>query len=135
MTIARTTGLMVVSASMALVATHAMASIAKDSDQVLEVRSTELNPDLKARIDSAIAKKDVKMAVANAFPLISSKFGTGNESLTKKYFSGNNILVAQATTGSDDFSQQNNIDVPSVTCYSNCHDACHDACHGSRGWR
>lgn len=135
MTISRTTGLMVVSASMALVATHAMASIAKDSDLVLEMRSSELNPDLKARIDSAIAKKDVKLAVANAFPLISAKFGTANESLTKKYFGGNTILVAEASASSDDFSQQNNIDVPSVTCYSNCHDACHDACHGSRGWR
>jgi hypothetical protein len=135
MTTARTTGLMVVSASMALVATHAMASIAKDSIVVLEVRSAELNPDLKARIDAAIAKKDVKLAVANAFSLIASKFGTGHESLTDKYFKGNNILVADATARSDDFSQQGNVSVPSVTCYSNCHDACHDACHGSRGWR
>lgn len=133
MTVARTAGLMVVSASMALVATHAMASIAKDSDAILEIRAADLNPDLKARIDAAVAKKDVKIAVANAFPLISEKFGTNNESLTQKYFKGNNILVAQAR--SDDFSQQGQIDVPSVTCYSNCHSACHDACHGSRGWR
>lgn len=132
---ARTASMIVVSASMALVATHAMASIAKDSDRVINIAKVELSPELQAKIDSAVAKKDVKQAVAGAFSLLSTKFGEGNESLTKKYFSTDDILLAAASPRADDFTGNGNIDVPSVTCYSNCHSACHSACHGSRGWR
>lgn len=132
---ARTTSMIVVSASMALVATHAMASIAKDSDRVINIAKVELSAEMQAKIDAAVAKKDVKQAVAGAFSLLSTKFGEGNESLTKKYFSTDDILLAQAAPSADDFTGAGNIDVPSVTCYSNCHSACHSACHGSRGWR
>lgn len=131
----KSASLVVVSASMALVATHAMASVAKDSDKIINIARVELAPEIQAKIDAAVAKKDVKKAVAGAFSLLSSGFGYGNESLTKKYFSGNDILLAQARPSSDDFTGSAGIDVPSVTCYSNCHSACHSACHGSRGWR
>jgi hypothetical protein len=132
--------MIVVSASMALVATHAMASIAKDSDRVINIAKVELSPEMQAKIDAAVAKKDVKQAVAGAFSLLSAKFGDGNESLTKKYFRTDDILLAATLplVMSDDFSGNGNVnvpDVPSVTCYSNCHSACHSACHGSRGWR
>ncbi|NTF17263.1 hypothetical protein G6L37_02305 [Agrobacterium rubi] len=131
----RTASLVVVSASMALVATHAMASVAKDSSDVINIAKVDLSPDIQAKIDAAVAKKDVKQAVAGAFSILSTKFGYGNESLTKKYFTGNDILLAAARPGADDFTGDTGIDVPSVTCYSNCHSACHSACHGSRGWR
>lgn len=127
--------MIVVSASMALVATHAMASIAKDSDRVINIAKVELAPEIQAKIDAAVAKKDVKQAVAGAFSLLSTKFGDGDLSLTSKYFQTDDILLAAATPKSDDFTGSGNIDVPSVTCYSNCHSACHSACHGSRGWR
>jgi len=132
---AKTASLVVVSASMALVATHAMASVAKDSDRIINLAKVELSPELQARIDAAVAKKDVKQAVAGAFSILSTKYGSGSESLTSKYFSGNDILLAAAEPRADDFTGQGYIDVPSVTCYSNCHSACHSACHGSRGWR
>jgi len=131
----KSASLVVVSASMALVATHAMASVAKDSSDIISIARVELSPEIQARIDAAVAKKDVKQAVAGAFSILSSKFGYGNESLTKKYFSGNDILLAAASPSADDFTGAAAIDVPSVTCYSNCHSACHSACHGSRGWR
>jgi hypothetical protein len=132
--------MIVVSASMALVATHAMASIAKDSDRVINIAKVELSPEMQAKIDAAVAKKDVKQAVAGAFSLLSAKFGDDNVSLTKKYFHGDDILLAATLpqVSSDDFTGNGNINipgVPSVSCYSNCHSACHSACHGSRGWR
>ncbi len=132
---ARTTSMIVVSASMALVATHAMASIAKDSDRVINIAKVELSAEMQAKIDAAVAKKDVKQAVAGAFSILSTKFGEGNESLTKKYFSTDDILLAQVAPRADDFTGTGKVNVPAVTCYSNCHSACHSACHGSRGWR
>jgi hypothetical protein len=137
---AKTASLVVVSASMALVATHAMASVAKDSDRIINLAKVELSPELQARIDAAVAKKDVKQAVAGAFSILSTKFGSGSESLTSKYFSGNDILLASTLplVKSDDFTGSGAVGVPgvpNVTCYSNCHSACHSACHGSRGWR
>lgn len=137
---ARTASMIVVSASMALVATHAMASIAKDSDRVINIAKVELSLEMQAKIDAAVAKKDVKQAVAGAFSLLSAKFGDDNVSLTKKYFHGDDILLAATLpqVSSDDFTGNGNINipgVPSVSCYSNCHSACHSACHGSRGWR
>lgn len=129
----RTTSMIVVSASMALVATHAMASVAKDADRPIHLSTIELAPELQAKIDAAIAKKDVRQAVASAFSLLSNKFGDGNVSLTRKYFHGDDVLLAAAS--SDDFSGTGDINTPIVTCYSNCHEACHSACHGSRGWR
>lgn len=131
----KTASLIVVSASMALVATHAMASVGKDSDRIINIASVELAPELQARIDAAVAKKDVKQAVAGAFSILSTSFGVNNESLTRKYFSGDDILLAAAQPKADDFTGSGNINVPAVTCYSNCHSACHSACHGSRGWR
>lgn len=132
---AKSASLVVVSASMALVATHAMASVAKERSDVISIARVELSPEIQARIDAAVAKKDVRQAVAGAFSILSTKFGYGNESLTRKYFSGNDILLAAASPRSDDFTGAAGIDIPSVTCYSNCHSACHSACHGSRGWR
>jgi hypothetical protein len=137
---ARTASTIVVSASMALVATHAMASIAKDSDRVINIAKVELDPDIQAKINEAIAKKDVKQAVADSFSILSTKFGSNNESLTNKYFKSDDILLAAThqLQKADDFTGSGNVgvpDVPSYTCYSNCHSACHSACHGSRGWR
>ena len=132
---AKAASVIVVSASMALVATQAMASVGKDSAAVINLVTPHLDPALQARIDAAVAKKDVKQAISSAFSILSTKFGENNESLTRKYFSEDNILVAGLAPGADDFSVGGTVNVPKVVCYSNCHSACHSACHGSRGWR
>jgi hypothetical protein len=124
----------VVSASMALVATQALAYVAQNSEGVVEVEKVSVDPELEARIEAAVAKQNVKQAVSASFSVLASRLGTGNTSLSAKYFPNAEGMVAQAS--SDDF-------VGGAGCYSNCHaachsachSACHGACHGSRGWR
>jgi type II secretory pathway pseudopilin PulG len=119
----------IVSASMAIVATQAMAyfaSAGKDS-KAIEAANSE-NEQLRAAVKAAVAKRDVRMAINSAFDALSSSFGDANgDSLAKKYFPDGNVRLAQTS----DFTSGR----ADAYCYSNCHSACHDACHGSRGWR
>jgi hypothetical protein len=117
----------IVSASMAIVATQAMAYFAgagKDSRAVEASHSD--NEHLRNAVKAAVAKRDVRMAINSAFDALASSFGDADgDSLAKKYFPDGNVRLAQT----NDFT--NGV----ANCYSNCHSACHDACHGSRGWR
>lgn len=124
----------VVSVSMAIVATQAMAAVAKDSKDVISFGESEADDALQAKMDAAVAKRDVRQAVSEAFSLLASSFGEGNVSLSAKYFPGAEGVVA---VGSDDFTQGIGTCYSNChsACYSNCHSACHSACHGSRSWR
>lgn len=126
----------VVSVSMAIVATQAMATVAKDSNGVINFGDAEVDPALQAKMDAAVAKRDVRQAVSEAFSLLASKFGENNVSLSAKYFPGAEGQLAQ-TARSDDFTQGVGTCYSNChsACYANCHSACHSACHGSRSWR
>jgi len=133
----------VVSVSMAIVATHAMAAVGKDSQTVIALDSVEADLELQAKIDAAVAKRDVRQAVAEAFSVLATSFGDDNQSLSAKYFkdAAGQVAVNHGLVDSKHFESAN----PGVTpncysnchgaCYQNCHDACHSACHGSRSWR
>lgn len=116
----------IVSASMAIVATQAMAYFAgaKKDSKAIEA-STSANEQLRNAVKAAVAKRDVRMAINSMFDALASSFGDADgDSLAKKYFPDGNAKIAQMY----DFTN-------GISCYSNCHSACHAACHGSRGWR
>lgn len=116
----------IVSASMAIVATQAMGYFAgakKDSKAI--AASASANEQLRNAVKSAVAKRDVRMAINSMFDALASSFADANgDSLAQKYFPDGNVKLAQTY----DFTN-------GISCYSNCHSACHSACHGSRGWR
>lgn len=127
----------VVSASMAILAVHAMSVVAKHSDGVVNVPDVKTTDDIAAKIDAAIAKKSVRDAVTASFGLLASKFGSEQISIGEKYFPGafDQVQLAQAA-GSADFTTKGCYAATDVTgCHAACHTACHKACHGSRSWR
>jgi len=132
-------GATVVSASMAIVATQAMAYVAQNSQvPLLLEQGHEVDAELKERIEVAVGKRDVRLAVSEAFSVLASKFGDESGSLTAKYFPKDELPR---------FAQTQDFTLDGGSCYSNCysnchnachsacHSACHYACHGSRGWR
>lgn len=129
----------VVSVSMAIVATQAMAHSGFQSQQVLSIDASEpLDDTLKSRIEVAVAKEDVRKAVSEMFSVIANHFGENELSLAGKYFGEAGVEDKNLQTASfDDFSSGVGGCYANchVACYANCHDACYSACHGSRGWR
>jgi len=121
----------IVSASMAIVATQAMAyfaGVGKDS-RAVEV-STSDNEQLRSAVKAAVAKRDVRMAIQSMFDALARSFGDPNgDSLAQKYFPHRNIEYAQKA----DFT--NGVSTCYGNCYTNCHSNCYAACHDSRGWR
>lgn len=133
----------IVSVSMAIVATQAMASVGDVSTDVVSIDNSPIDADLRAKIDAAVAKRDVRQAVSDAFSVLATSFGEGNMSLSGKYFSNEEVDVAiyhSPLEQSKDFNADPNA-IPHCysnchsACYSNCHEACHQACHASRSWR
>ena len=117
-----------ISASIALTATHAMASI---NHEVIEIPGLQsLAPENTAQMEKAISKSHVRDAVNQIFNTLANNFSEEGVVLNDKYFNDpelrHQMLAAADTSDSTNaFSD----------CYANCHSACHSACHGSRGWR
>lgn len=139
MTVNRTS--IIVSASLAMIATHAMITVAKEKDGIISVaKTTGEKSDLRKRIDTVVAQRDTKMEISSAMMLLATRFGENEVSIAQKYFP-QEFLVAQSRKSGDDFSvggtfaNPNDPFYPGVNCHSACHTACHSACHGSRGWR
>jgi hypothetical protein len=137
------TGSVIVSASLAMIATHAMITAARSNDPSLASFSQAKGEksDLRKRIDTVVAQRDAKMEISSAMMLLATRFGENEVSIAQKYFP-HEFLVAQAVKQGDDFTLNGNANVtdpsviyPGVSCHSACHNACHSACHGSRGWR
>lgn len=122
---------------MVVVATQAMAAVAKDSKHILDFGESEADPVMQGKMDAAVSKRDVRLAVAEVFPLLVSSLGKDNQSLKEKYFPDEIQLAQAQLERSDDFTQNINGGYAgeSIGCYANCHSACHSACHGSRSWR
>lgn len=133
----------VVSASMAIVATQAMAHVGRDVDVIRDVPGATVDPETRGRIAAALGKKDVRDAISEAFPVIMRSFGRDGESIVGR------IQLAQnqdhtsrpgAWTNPNTGTPAGQVDrggsSGAITfCHSACHSACHNACHGSRGWR
>lgn len=119
--------LIVVSSSLALMATNAMAYVAQNNENLLEFKNSDLDQQIMNKIENAISKKDIREAVMNSFSLFASSFGEDGNKLADKYF------TVQFADSSEDFSK--NATVPNYNCYSNCYIACYSNCHSSRGWR
>ncbi len=118
-----------ISASLALAATNAMASV---QEGVIEMpKAPAISPELSAQIEKSVSKSHVREAVNQIFSTLARNFAEEGVVLSDKYFNDpdlkDHILVAAA--GSEDSTGIGG------ACYSNCYSACHSACHGSRGWR
>jgi hypothetical protein len=132
----------VISASMAILAVHAMNVVAKNADGIVNLPEVKTTDDLAAKIDAAVARPDVKEAVNSSFILLATKFGQGDVSLGEKYFPGasDQILLAATTTKSRDFTASGCYAPPTystnvgTTCYSPPTPPA-PQCHGSRSWR
>lgn len=118
----------VVSASLVLAATHAMAAV---QDDIVEVPGpSAIDPETSAQIEKAVSRPHVQEAVNAIFDTLARKFSEEGVMLSEKYFNDpdfQNHMLAQANT-------RDSSDVYTA-CYANCYSACHSACHGSRGWR
>jgi hypothetical protein len=136
-------GSVIVSASLAMIATHAMIATARNNDTGLVSfsQSKGEKSDLRKRIDAVVSQRDAKMEISSAMMLLATKFGENETSIAQKYFP-HEFLVAQQRKQGDDFTLNGDANVtdpsviyPGVSCHGACHNACHSACHGSRGWR
>lgn len=122
-----------VSASMALVATNAMAAMEKDQAVVDLDRDFDISEELALRIDEAVAKKSVRDAVSSVFGELTRSFAEDGKLLSDRYVLDGVRMAAEI--GGD----STGTGACYANCYSNCHGACyhncHGACHGARGWR
>ncbi len=125
------TGL-VVSASLVLVATSAMASV---RGEVVEVpKDVDIPEGLARKIDAALQGRTVREAVSAVFNILTSCFSEDDQVLDERYFSDPELKLAANPPGRQDSTDSGEF-LCYTNCYSNCHGACHGACHGSRGWR
>jgi hypothetical protein len=131
----------VISASMAIMAVHAMGVVAHQSGSVVTVPHADLGSDFDQKIDAALSKRSVKAAVSESFKLLATKFSTDDIAIAEKYFPGapsQLFAAAEVAPSDDDFTDGSDgcYSAPTLNgCYANCHSACHSACHGSRSWR
>lgn len=119
----------VISASLALTATHAMASV---QEKVVELpRGPSVSPEISAQIEKAVSKSHVREAVNQIFNTLSRNFSENGVAISDKYFNDPDLRdhMLVAASGQEDSTMSYS------SCYSNCYSACHSACHGSRGWR
>lgn len=116
----------VVSASMAIVATQAMAYFAGASKDSMAVEISDSdNEQLRSAVKTAVAKRDVRIAIQSMFDALARSFGDPNgDSLAQKYYPHNT-----------EYAQKSDFTNGMSSCYSNCYYNCHYACHDSRGWR
>lgn len=119
----------VISASLALTATHAMASV---QEKVVELPGApSVSPEVSAQIERAVSKSHVREAVNQIFNTLSRNFSENGVAISDKYFNDPELRdhMHLAAAGEEDSTMSYS------SCYSNCYSACHSACHGSRGWR
>lgn len=116
----------VVSISVAMVATNALASI---RDTKVELGDTDdLPEEVMQRIDAAVSKRNVREAVADAFDIISENLTEEGETIKAKYLPEH---IRLALNQPDVMTEAK----AAGACYANCYKNCHCNCHGSRGWR
>lgn len=132
----------VISASMAILAVHAMGMVAKHADGIVSLPETKTTDELAAKIDAAVARPNVQEAVNESFLLLATKFGQGDVSLGEKYFPGatEQMMLAATTTKSRDFTTKGCYSPPTYS--TNIGTSCYSppappepSCHGSRSWR
>jgi hypothetical protein len=143
-----------VSTSLALVATSAMASV---QGEVVEIpKDYKVSAETEAKIDAAMAKRNVRDAVSSVFGAVTTTFSEDGQVLDQKYFPEKTFADQIVERTEDNFgageitlaaTRQDSTDIgrtsSSVGCYGNCHSNCHgnchgnchSNCHGSRGWR
>ncbi|WP_018079366.1 hypothetical protein [Thiobacillus denitrificans] len=116
----------VVSISVAMVATNALASIRDTKIEIAD--ASEVPQEVMQRIDAAVSKRNVREAVADAFGIISENLTEQGETIKAKYVPDHIKLALNQPS-----------DIPGAqaagACYTNCYKNCHCNCHGSRGWR
>lgn len=118
----------VVSVSMALIASRALASI--DGASVKIDDGSDIPEALMAKIMAAVDKKVIKDSLAKDLLSVSKTLSDdGEKSLLEKYLP-DGMSLAWAAGQQDSTDMQNRLG-----CYGNCYSNCHSACHGSRGWR
>lgn len=116
----------VVSISIAMVATNALASI---KDSKIEVPDASDVPDeLMQRIDSAMAKRQVREAMASAFDVISENLTEQGQTIRSKYLPEHLRLALNQPDAMPEAQSAG-------ACYTNCYKNCHCNCHSSRSWR
>ncbi|MCS4089483.1 hypothetical protein [Rhizobium sp. BK176] len=132
----------VISASMAILAVHAMNLVAKNADGVVSLPEVKTTDELAAKIDAAVGRPSVQEAVNASFALLATKFGHGDVSLGEKYFPGasEQVLADNTTAKSRDFTAKGCYAPPTystntgTTCYAP-YVPPKPSCHGSRSWR
>ena len=127
----------VVSASMLIATSHAMAHVSIDALAVRHVEDGGIDADTRARIVAAMSRADFKKGTAEVVPLIAKGFGENGVSLA-------DLVQMAGASGQDDHTGPR-VDDPEVnpaggtnggvSCYNNCYTNCYSNCHGSRGWR
>lgn len=122
----------VVSASMMIIASQAMAHAGKDVSGVIELPSMTVDADTRALVRSALEKRDVRLAVGEVASIIVNSYGRDGDSIVNRVRVAQNVPGEQDHTFStDDLTDPNH----GYDQFVACHSACHSACHGSRGWR
>jgi hypothetical protein len=146
----------VISASLAMVATNAMAAV---QEKVTVDDKFALDTETMKKIDTALGQRSVNEAISQMFNVLADHYGDGNGLLKDRFTKlvtagvldeavlrevGGTIRLAVHSGSTDYDSTDVNAGNTAFSgcytnCYSNCHGACHGACHGdchgSRGWR
>lgn len=121
----------VVSASMVMIATSAVASVDKGSVELGDLFN-EVDESLSAQVSVAMGKKDVMNMSNLMFDELMNSMAFNGVSLSDAYYE-------EFQLAANPYGSQDSTDVGATNaggyCYSNCHSNCHSACHGSRGWR
>ena len=122
----------VVSASMMIIASQAMAHAGKDVPSVIEFPSISVDSELQARVNSALEKRDVRLAIGEVLPVLMNSYGRDGGSIVQRVAQN-----TQAEGGNYDhtYTSPDLVNPNSGEVSVTCHSACHSACHGSRGWR
>ena len=121
----------VVSASMMIIASQAMAHAGKDVTGVIELAPITVDADTQALVRSALEKRDVRLSIGEVAPIIMNSYGRDGESIVSR------VRVAANVQGEQDhtYTKDELVDPNTGELIVGCHSACHYACHGSRGWR
>lgn len=142
------------STSMIMTATQSFASMEKPVDLSKFSLKNTASDEMKAEIQKAMSKKDVKLSFSAVIPLLSRSFTSAenDQLMSDKYqvalnnnygsiapqahnpvSTAGGVGTGDSTGGGGAWSgSQESL---TATCYANCHSNCHSACHGSRGWR
>jgi hypothetical protein len=116
----------IVSVSMVMVATSAVASIKANKVDIDEVFA-HVDEGMSEQVKAAVTKKDSLEAVNLMFRELSDAMSRNGVSLHDEFAKEFQVATTADTRDSTDIGGY----LPSYACHANCH----ANCHASRGWR